>query len=383
MKILYCTTVLPSQRRTGGEIASQSFIDALRRAGHSVSVLGYRRPDETKPLGIDEVSVGSRPIESDSAGARSAVWMLSALVSGRPYSCEKYVSRAYSKALRSSIASTSRCVVILDHAQVAFLANCLPPDIPTVFVAHNVEAELYRSQVELQPSSLRRWLFRREAGLIDALEVRLASRASQTWVLTEHDAFAFRKKVDAAKVIRCDLPGLADTTEASREIDLTWDVGLIGTWTWNANAQGLRWFMDHVVPLLPKTVRVAVAGKGSEGITHAPVDSLGFVPDAMEFMRSCRVVCIPSTAGGGVQIKTIDAIASGRPIVATSVALRGIETPPATVTVGDQPETFAKLVAHSIAQDGESSAKAIEWARERRERFDLQTKILINQFSVE
>lgn len=225
MKILYCTTVLPSQRRTGGEIASQSFIDALRHAGHSVSVLGYRRPDDTKPLGLDEVSVGSRPIESDSAGARSTLWMLSALASGRPYSCEKYVSRAYSDILRSHIRSASRCVVILDHAQVAFLAKDLPADVAAVFVAHNVEAELYRSQVELQHSGLRRWLFRREAALIDALEVRLANRASQTWVLTEHDASAFRRKADSAKVIRCDLPGLADTVKSSR------DRPCLGYWT--------------------------------------------------------------------------------------------------------------------------------------------------------
>ena len=383
MKVLYCTTVLPSQRRTGGEIASQSFIDALRRAGHRVSVLGYQRPNETRPLGLDEVLISERPIESDTAGARSLTWMLAALLKGHPYSCEKYVSEDYLATLKKHIAGDSRCVVILDHAQVAFLAGKLPASIPVVFVAHNVESELYRSQVTLQKSHLRRWLLRREALLIERLEVSLANRASQTWVLTEHDASTFRDKAKSANVIRCDLPGIADSIDAPPTIQIDWDLGLIGTWSWSANAEGLRWFMERVVPLLPANLKIGVAGKGSENIVKAPVTSLGFVPAAMDFMRSCQVVCIPSTAGGGVQIKTIDAIASGRPIVATSIALRGIEDTPASVSMLDKPEDFAARIIQLASREEPHSDSAVGWAQQRKAKFDLRIGTLIKQIGVE
>lgn len=379
MKILYCTTVLPSRRRTGGEIASQSFIDALRQAGHEVSVLGYRRPDDASPLGLGEVLVGVRPIESEGAGLRSVAWLLSALLSGRPYSCEKYVSAAYRSVLKECLSAASQCVVILDHAQVAFLASDLPSDVSVVFVAHNVEAQLYQSQVLPQRSIIRRWLLGREAELIGALETGLSERAAQTWVLTEHDARAFQEAGGGKAVIRCDLPGLARTEGNFVENEICWDAGLIGTWTWGANAQGLQWFIDAVVPLLPADLRVAVAGKGGEGIVNGSVANLGFVPDAMEFMRSCRVVCIPSVAGGGVQIKTIDAIASGRPIVATSVALRGIGDPPASVAVGDSPERFAACIADALASRAACSAEAIDWAKERSGRFERQISELIGR----
>lgn len=379
MKIHYCTTVLPSQQRTGGEIASQSFIDALRLAGHEVDVLGYRRPDDTSPIGFGEVVVGYRPIESDGAGLKSLGWMLSAIVSGRPYSCEKYISIAYRRALQARLADAPHSLVILDHAQVAFLASDLPDDVPMIFVAHNVEAQLYRSQVVSQRSILRRWLLGRESELIGSLERALSDRASQTWVLTEQDALAFRAYTRGVNVFRCDLPGLALDETVFPEGETCWDVGLIGTWTWGANAHGLRWFMDHVVPLLPQGVRVAVAGKGADGIVCDPVVALGFVPDAMAFMRSCQVVCIPSVSGGGVQIKTIDAIASGRPIVATPIALRGIIDPPKNVSVGDDPAHFVTNICESLAQPAEYSHEAVDWARTRRRNFEKHVNNLIEQ----
>ena len=41
------------------------------------------------------------------------------------------------------------------------------------------------------------------------------------------------------------------------------DIATIGSWTWDANAAGLRWFIDRVVPLLPRQVQVGVAGAGA------------------------------------------------------------------------------------------------------------------------
>lgn len=379
MHVLYCTTVLPSQRRTGGEIASQAFVDALRSAGHTVSVLGYRRPDDMSPLGLGEALVGVRPIESDSAGFRSLAWMMSALLTGRPYSCEKYVSAAYRHKLQTLLVTNPRSLVVIDHAQAAFLVADLPRSQNLVFVAHNVESELYGAQKASQVSRLRGWLVARESKLIGALEMGLASRARQTWVLTEHDAATFKRSASNSSVIRCDLPGLARTASQPLAFDDCWDIGLIGTWTWGANAQGLRWFMERVVPLLPGGLRIAVAGKGADGIVQPPVNCLGFVPDAMEFMRSSRVVCIPSVAGGGVQIKTIDAIASGRPIVATSIALRGIEAPPNSVVVCDDPERFAACILGRISTLDRYSQEAVEWACARGKHFEAQIRNLIGQ----
>lgn len=375
MKVVYCTTVLPSCRRTGGEIASQAFVDGLRLAGFQVTVLGYRRKEDTAPLGVGEIVVGHRPIESDHAGLRAYVWLVKALISGRPYSCEKYISSAYVEQVTHQLRDSGDVIVVVDHAQMGFLATTLPKGQPFVFVAHNIEADIYRGQRNACSGWFRRWLLARESKYIGFLENDLVRRAVQTWVLTASDLSHFTRHSDG-NVVDYALPGMEVRDGPAHIPELVWDVGLIGTWTWAANAEGLRWFVEHVLPLLGPGLRIAVAGKGGDAIVTPPVTSLGFVPDAVEFMRSCRVVCIPSVAGGGVQVKTLDAISVGRPIVATPTALRGIADPPVTTVVAETPEEFARCILRAVADaDSRLCEHSLQWSRERYRRFnDLVTQ---------
>lgn len=366
MKIVYCSTVLPSGRRTGGEIATQSFVDALRTAGHEVTVLGYRRPGDSKPLGFGEIHIGDRPIETNQAGRQAYSWLVKALLTGRPYSAEKYVSKAYRREVARVLSGGDIGLIVLDHAQMGFLLSDLPDHISYVFVAHNVESDIYVSQQHEARNFLKRWLFRREAEKIDRLERALCTCSSQTWVLTQHDKTHFSSVVSNSDVVAFDMPGTEVVEGKLGPRDLKWDLGLIGTWSWEANAAGLRWFQQEVVPLLNPEIQIGVAGKGAELIVQSPANALGFVPDALEFMRSCRVMCVPSTSGGGVQIKTLDAIAAGRPLIVTSVALRGIESPPASVRVADSPQEFADAVGVAFKEAcADLCEEALSWSRRR------------------
>ncbi|HCD7521890.1 TPA: glycosyltransferase family 4 protein, partial [Klebsiella pneumoniae] len=112
-----------------------------------------------------------------------------------------------------------------------------------------------------------------------------------------------------------------------------YDVSLLGTWSWDANMKGLRWFFDNVYPLLPVEITIQVAGKGADWLAdkYKNVKYKGFVEDAQEFLSKSKVIAIPSISGAGVQIKTLDAITIGRPIIASEFALRGLEDIPSYV----------------------------------------------------
>lgn len=384
MEIIYCTTVLPSRRRTGGEIASQAFVDAMRVAGHEVFVLGYRRPDDKSPLGNCEIVVEERPIESNDAGLNVAKWLALSLLQGHPYSVQKYVSSLYRQKLAELLQSVRDATVVIDHAQIAFLAPSFPARQRLVFIAHNVESELYAGKADSRVSPVRQAMNLRESRLIGAMEFRMAERASQTWVLTKHDHGVFCSKVPTAKVDSFDLPGLpTPNVESAVETSDQWDIGLIGTWSWEANRLGLEWFLSEVLPLLPAGLRIGLAGKGTESLNASGVTKLGFVPDSLAFMRSCRVVCVPSVSGGGVQIKTIDAIASGRPIVATPTALRGIESPPASVLACETPAVFAETTVVLTRQFIQTSQEAINWSTQRTTAFEQAVAQHIEQLEHE
>jgi polysaccharide biosynthesis protein PslH len=369
-KALFLTSVLPSGRFTGSEVASQCFIDGLRRCGCEVSVLGYQRAGDPPVGDTDEHAVGERPIETSQAGARAFAWMASGLMRRMPYSSAKYRSGAYRRAVREFIAKWSPDLVVLEHAQLFWLASAVSAATPLVVLAHNLEHELYAAEARRRRRALDRRLYAREARLLGAIEEALARRATEVWTLTEHDRSWF-ERLCAAPARSFAFPCQVDEAQPA-QVPKDYDVCLLGSWTWRPNAEGLRWFMKAVHPLLTPNMSIAVGGKGAAWLYgHPTVRYHGWVPDAQEFLRRARVVAVPSTSGAGIQIKTLDAIASGSAVVATPLALRGIDDPPRSVSVAETAAEFADRINVLVRRGSvEADSDVVAWSEARSARFD-------------
>jgi glycosyltransferase involved in cell wall biosynthesis len=370
VRALFLTTVLPRGGASGGEIVSQSIVEALQEAGR-VTTLGYRRPTAAGPSdAADEVAVGSRPIETSEAGVRALAWAARALARRRPYSCAKYESRGFLRAVAAHM-HTPPALVFIDHAQIGFTVNALGRERPPmVFIAHNVEADTYARLAAQAGGPGARWLHSREAKLVGEVERSIVRQASQVWTLTNEDAETFRMLVPGAHIRVLEACSRALAPPAVEPVH---DLGLIGTWSWRPNGLGLRWFVDEVIPHLDAQLKIEIAGRGAEWLRgrFSNVHVRGVVPEALEFLSQSRVVAVPSVAGSGVQIKTLDAIASGVPVVATPVAVRGLDPLPSSVAVAERPEDFAREL-HRLAVSSQPEtlrAEALSWSAARRARF--------------
>ena len=365
VRLLFLTTLLPGARLTGTEAATQAFVDALRAAGHDVTVLAYRRAGSDPPRADGDVAVAERHIETRGAGLRPFAWMGRAVVTRAPYTHAKYMSRAFREAVAERIAAEQPAAVVVDHAALEWLVPAGGWPVPHVYLAHNVEHELY-AELAAEGGALR-WANAREARVIRRAEEALCASAAETWSLTEADATAL-SGLGASRVRAFALP---PATEHATPGDPSFDVALLGSWTWRANAAGLAWFAAEVLPRL-RGLDVHVAGAGSEALgKRRGLHGRGRVPDAQAFLQSGRVVAVPSVAGSGVQVKTLDAVASGRPVVATPVATRGIDGLPATVTVAGGPVEFAEALQTAVDGGASEAAAAVagKWVAARRERF--------------
>lgn len=362
MRVLMLTTVLP-HGRSGGELVTAAFADAIRSGGHELRMIGWLRPGQAPSDDHAQLAVGERAIETATASAVArAGWTLRAAGSNAPYSVAKYAGRSYSRLAARESARAE--LVIADHAQVGPVARAVA-SAPLVLIAHNAERDLYAQQATGQGiGALAR---RREARLIGREEKRLAASAAAVWALTADDAASFRA-LGARSVAQFDIP-VAKPAPGTSARDAR--VVVLGNWTWDANARGLRWFVDEVVPRLPPAVDVRVGGAGADWLAgHGRVDYSGRVASAADFLSGARVVAVPSVAGGGVQVKTLDAIASGGWVVATPTALRGIGEPPPTVVRAGDAESFARAVAELCLGDQPPPAEAAwSWTEERALRF--------------
>jgi len=219
---------------------------------------------------------------------------------------------------------------------------------PYLYVAHNVEHATAAEAAGHATGPLGRAMYAREARLLRSLETRLVRGAAQTFTLTEEDrAELGLAGSDRARVLPLVMPRSAETPGPRVP---AFDIGMIGTWTWAPNRIGLEWFLQSVLPQLPETVTVAIAGQLPAGFPRRDkrVRFLGRVIDAGQFLRQCRVVALTARAGTGVQLKTIETFEAGLPAVATPSSVRGIADIPANARVVDEPAAFARALADHV-----------------------------------
>lgn len=239
---------------------------------------------------------------------------------------------------------------VLNSVQFAGAFEKLFEDRPSIFVAHNVEHLSARENAAAAGGLFQRLLFRREARLLEIVEERLCRCARFVFTLAEEDRGALGvASHDRSAVLPLVTGAKAPTRNGPRRIDC--DAALIGTWTWQPNRIGLDWFLGKVVPHLRPDFRIRIAGHMPSGVTstHPGVEFVGRVPDARAFVCGAAVIPLISTAGSGVQLKTIETFELGLPSVATSRSLRGIDHRPANCVVTDDPAGFAKALEAAAA----------------------------------
>jgi glycosyltransferase involved in cell wall biosynthesis len=119
------------------------------------------------------------------------------------------------------------------------------------------------------------------------------------------------------------------------------------------NIQSFDWFFHQVfLPYLAeKHVNVVVAGNIHWRIPHNlhPQVFLAGRQDTLTVLyATARIVILPIRAGAGTSIKTLEAVAKNKPIVATSLAFRGIDYDPRRFPVFDDPKDFARQILNLL-----------------------------------
>ena len=348
MKLLFVTSLVPNgQPSTGYEIANEAIIEGLVRNGADVTVIGFTWPGKQASIPEKTIVLGSIDVRTEGADPWQKMrWVASAVAGGYTISSAK-MRIIDEQSIRVAInAHGPFDAYVLNGVSLPGAFPELFNDLPSLWIAHNVE---YRSSLENAQSAhsaLKRTLFKRDARILETLEKNMAQRARFVFTLAEED----RAPLGVASASRSAVLPLTTTdspASGAQKRVFKYDAGLIGTWTWQPNRVGLEWFIQEIAPRLSKGFKVAVAGSMPAGLPAAPscVEFLGRVPDAKDFVNSCAVIPLIARGGTGVQLKTIETFEMGLPSVATSRSLRGINVIPSNCYVCDDPSLFAaKLV---------------------------------------
>lgn len=361
MRLLWLSPEVPEPGGRGGAIRSFHQVRRLLERGWEVTVVSPSYPEQAQraqtlaALGARLALVPrppGRPREALTAAARDPRLALTPLRDPwLVWQADVFWRAIGPAAVREADGADA---VIVEHDFCARWATHLPEQLPAGLVFHNA-TWVYDAQRGARLEARR---FARHVR-------RVLPRYGWTCAVSEADAAAVRalggsspalvpNGTDARAFADLEPPGPADGP-----------LLFVGTLDYAPNAEAVRWFAERVRRPL------TVVGRGGDALRALPGVTLrGWVDDlAGEYARAAAVVA-PLRTGGGTNMKVVEALAAGRPLIATPVAVRGIPVQDGVhARVADTPEAFAAAVDAALA-DREAAAAMAARGRELAGRYD-------------
>ena len=282
--------------------------------------------------------------------ARFAWDHLRSAASRRVYTTYLYDSKAFRARLTQVLRSTAFDLVHVDSLDLAgYLPDCA--GVPVICVHHNIESSLLRRLAAVDPNPCRSAYIGFQAGLMDQVERRWCGRIALNVTVSEQDAALLRQAVPAART--AVVPNGVDVDEfRPTGMDGT-GLAYVGGTNPFPNLDALNYFCDdiltHLRPAAPD-LRVRWIGRATPAQQQHyrerfGVELTGYVDDPRTAMAAAACHIVPLRSGGGTRLKILNAWASGKPVVSTSVGCEGLETSDGdNILIRDDPKAFAAAV---------------------------------------
>lgn len=189
-----------------------------------------------------------------------------------------------------------------------------------------------------------------EVGLISGLDAAVAIQEEEARQLAAHPA--------APPVLVASMPRRTVRAEAVSDPDRLVFVGSDNP----ANVDALEWFLGDVWPRLRArrpNVRLDVVGAIGTAFPDLPqgVEGHGPVADLAPYLSRAALAIAPQRIGSGLNVKLLDYLAHGLPVVASPLARAGLKEEAMTCVLeaGDD-EAFAAGIDALLADDGKRAA---------------------------
>lgn len=161
-----------------------------------------------------------------------------------------------------------------------------------------------------------------------------------------------------------------------------------GALTYSANYDAVNYFVTEILDLIHEQVPNAfltVTGS-TKNVDISKLEQnkylhlTGFVDDIQPILSSSRACIVPLRIGGGTRLKILEAMASGVPVVSTSIGAEGLHvTPEQNILLGDSPEEFAKQTVRILMDPDLHQRLATEGRKLVIDKYDW--KMIGKQFS--
>lgn len=359
MKILVVSSYLPYPLINGGHIRLYNLLKQLAKK-HKVTLVCEKRDFQTE----QDIAEVQKICEEVITVARKKQWswknIIKAGFSTYPF---LLIGHTHAEMKEKIIEVMMRKTFDVIHVETFYVFQNVPKTyVPIVLAEHNIEYLVYQRYGHTAKIYLRPFLF------LDILKIKyweeIFWKKAQALIAVSKDEAQKMKRPDVFVI-----PNGVDITKFtmhSAKVKMTKKekkILFIGDFKWIQNQESVKWILKDIWPKIysgfaldGSVVKLWIVGKhmpeslkslGSEGVIfdeHAPAET-------EKIFQQSILLLAPITVGGGTQYKILEAMASGVPVVTTTLGAEGIDCNPKTdLLVADDADRIAKKTLE-ILQD--------------------------------
>jgi glycosyltransferase involved in cell wall biosynthesis len=379
VKILILTPALPYPAHQGGALRNQGIIRGLAAAGHEIVLLSFS--DESvgdwTPLYSWCRRVEVIPVPPRSLRDR----LRDLLVTGQPDLAQRLISNDFRTRLIELLNSERFDIVQIEGLELGIYLRVIRESQPTariVYDAHNAEYMLQQGIAAVERASLVKLpgaiYSQIQAGRIRQFEREVCQQADAVIAVSEDDArsLSLFRPDRTVFVVPNGIFVEAYAVEAPPKLG---DHVLVftGKMDYRPNVDAMRWFVGAILPRIRERVpdaRLYIVGQKPHTSLHQlrsvdGVEITGWVAQVQPFLSAAHVYIAPLRMGSGTRLKILEAMASGKPVVATSAAAAGLNAETrAALIIADDPDSFAERTA-ALLQDPSEQQRLGALARQQ------------------
>lgn len=376
MRIVHVLHELPYPANSGIRCDMARRLEAFAALGHRVFAIAWTPADgPTTPEAITALKrvtqeIALLPVGRDLPALTRRLWQLwrhpSYIASRIPIASER-------RALIARVRDFAPDVIWLEGVHPSWLALKLQRElgVPLLYRSHNIEHLYLAEQARLARSARQRLALTVGTWGLEQAERAVHAQATCVFDISADDLLFWRDQGFANTVWLAPQPDPA-ILAAGRNKSVIRDIDLlfVGSLSSPNNIVALQWYLRSIHPLVAAElpdVRLLIAGRAPSTELTAQVRAAGaeLIADPADvaplFARG-RVMLNPILHGSGMNIKTVDMLATGRPVVTTAKGARGLpDVVKVELEIVDDPVIFANTTIKAVTRA--RAGKAIEGDR--------------------
>ncbi len=358
MRILQLCHKPPFPPTDGGSIAMNQITQGLLDKGYKVKVFalvpsGMENMLEQIPESyIETTEFESHPIHTKIKPLPA----LLNLVTGKSYNISRFYNKNAESRLREILQTEEFDIIQMEGL---YLTPYLPvirdhTGTPILFRSHNIEHFIWERLAKSTTNPLKKLYLKILATRLRKYEMKTVHQVDGLVAISPVDLRFFQRNGFSQPAVTIPV-GMDEIIQDEGETDvLENSVFHLGRMDWRPNLDGMKWFLDQVWPIVVSKNPMLTFVLAGINIPHHfyqyegnNVVIAGEVPDARSFLQRHQLMVVPLQSGGGMRVKIIEGMATGKPIVSTSIGAEGIDcTHKENILLADMPDEMANAILH-------------------------------------